>query len=427
MEMIENIIEEHFVRPLMKIFSGEEAPVGWNLRKKAEDWNCCLHDSYWKKIFHHAMTPIYRRLLSGNYSEEVDRGEVLFPIAQWMYSYDGLDKLVGEHNILDVLNSAYYKWKGSYEFFRLLHSIMAQSYRPYIQQWPEDTINEEIEKLEVNGDSVRGELLCIMSAYLMIEHTDLSESHKDFLEKQLDKNWSYLTHVYSFMVRRIVGSNFKGFLQIINNVAISPSCHSYVHIFHKVVLMRRDEFFDTSKKKEKLAKHMARLEDIMKTTPQKDDLDELCNIIFGADFEEMMKNRFMSYDELNEKANQLQDSVEKLATEMKKVTEQFAEAVESRVSVEVIEKQLLRMAPSMASTIFGNLCFILAKDPAWIKIQAELSEKIIQKSEPEPSVINCGAYYAKGANHEDHGRQLYLTTGNDASNKEMLDSKNDKK
>lgn len=192
MEMIENIIEEHFVRPLMKIFSGEEAPVGWNLRKKAEDWNCCFHDPYWKKIFHQAMTPIYRRLLSGNYSEEVDKGEVLFPIAQWMYSYDGLDKLVGEHNILDVLNSAYYKWKGPYEFFRLLHSIMAQSYRPYIQQWPEDTINEEIEKLEVNGDSVRGELLCIMSAYLMIEHTDLSESHKDFLEKQLDKKLELL-------------------------------------------------------------------------------------------------------------------------------------------------------------------------------------------------------------------------------------------
>ena len=135
----------------------------------------------------------------------------------------------------------------------------------------------------------------------------------------------------------------------------------------------------------------------------------------------------MSYDELNEKANQLQDSVEKLATEMKKVTEQFAEAVESRVSVEVIEKQLLRMAPSMASTIFGNLCFILAKDPAWIKIQAELSEKIIQKSEPEPSVINCGTSYADGANHEDHSHQVYLTTGNDALNKGMLDSKNDKK
>lgn len=425
--MIKNIIEEQFVRPLTQIFDGEEAPVGWNLRKKAEDWNCCFHDQNWKTIFHQAMTPIYRRLLSGNYSEEVDRDDVLSPLSHWMYSYDGLDKLVGERNILDVLNSAYYKGKGSYEFFRLLHSIMAQSYRPYIQQWPEDEINEEIEKLEVSGDSMRGELLCIMSAYLMIEHTDLPNNRKAFLEKQLDKNWCYLTHVYSFMVRRIVGSNFKGFLQIINNVAISPSCHSYVHIFHKVVLMRRDEFFDTSKKKEKLAKHMARLEDIMKTTPQKDDLDELCNIIFGSDFEEMMKNRFMSYDELNEKANRLQDSVEKLSSEMEKATKQFAEAVESRVPVEVIEEQLLRIHPSMALTIFGNLCCILANDPAWTKIQAELSEKIIQQSEPEPSVINCGTYYAKGANHEDYSRQVFVGRGNDAPNIGKLDSKNDKK
>lgn len=425
--MIKNIIEEQFVRPLTKIFNGEEAPEGWSIDKKEKEYYNWFRDQEWMEMFHQGMKPIYWRLLSGNYSAGPDCYHVLYQVSLWMYDYDGLGKFVGEHNILDILNSAYYKGNGAYEFFCLLRHIMAQSYRPYIQQWPENEINEEIEKLEVSGDSMRGELLCIMSAYLMIEHTDLQKNRKAFLENQLDRNWSYLTNVYSFMVRRIVGSNFKGFLQIINNVAISPSCHPYVHIFHKAVLMRRDEFFDTPKKKEKLAKHMARLEDIMKTTPQKDDLDELCNIIFGADFEEMMKNRFMSYDELDEKANQLQNSVEKLASEMEKVTKQFAEAVESRVSVDVIEKQLLRMPPSMAFTIFGNLCCILANDPAWTKIQAELSEKIIQKSEPEPSVINCGTYYADGANHEDHSHQVYLTTGNDASNKEMLDSKNDKK
>lgn len=91
-----------------------------------------------------------------------------------------------------------------------------------------------------------------------------------------------MIHVYSFMVRRIVGSNFKGFLQIINNVAISPSCHSYVHIFHKVVLMRRDEFLILPRKRETGEAH-GEIGNIMKTTPQKDDLDELCNIIFGAD------------------------------------------------------------------------------------------------------------------------------------------------
>lgn len=54
---------------------------------------------------------------------------------------------------------------------------------------------------------------------------------------------------------------------------------------------------------------MAKLEDILKTTLQREDLDELCNIIFGSDFEEMMKTRYMSYDELDKQRRELQDSV----------------------------------------------------------------------------------------------------------------------
>ena len=100
---------------------------------------------------------------------------------------------------------------------------------------------------------------------------------------------------------------------------------------------------------------MAKLEDILKTTSQREDLDELCNIIFGSDFEEMMKTRYMSYDELDEQRRELQDSVGKLSSEMEKVTKKFAEAVESRVPVDLIETQLLRLDPSTASAIFGNL------------------------------------------------------------------------
>ena len=100
-----------------------------------------------------------------------------------MYAYDELGKLVGEHNIMDLLNSAYCRSGGLYNFFHLLRCIMDQSYRPYIKQWPENAIDKEIEKLEVSGDSERGEMLCVLSAYLMIEHTDLSEKHKDFLEE----------------------------------------------------------------------------------------------------------------------------------------------------------------------------------------------------------------------------------------------------
>lgn len=309
MKTIEEEIDEYFVRPLTKIFDGGEAPEGWDIRAKAEEYNRSFHDQMWMIKFHHRMKPIYWRLLSGDYSESTDFSDVLYPVSLWMYAYDELGKLVGEHNIMDLLNSAYCRAGGLYNFFYLLRCIMDQSYRPYIKQWPENAIDKEIEKLEVSGDSERGEMLCVLSAYLMIEHTDLSEKHKDFLEEQLEQNWDYLTNVYSFMVRRIVGSHFKGFVQIINNVAVAQSFHPYVHIFRKAVLMRKDELFVTPKSKEKLARHMAKLEDILKTTLQREDLDELCNIIFGSDFEEMMKTRYMSYDELDKQRRELQDSV----------------------------------------------------------------------------------------------------------------------
>lgn len=423
MKTIEEEIDEYFVRPLTKIFDGGEAPEGWDIRAKAEKYNRSFHDQVWMIKFHHRMKPIYWRLLSGDYSESTDFSDVLYPVSLWMYAYDELGKLVGEHNIMDLLNSAYCRAGGLYNFFHLLRCIMDQSYRPYIKQWPENAIDKELEKLEVSGDSERGEMLCVLSAYLMIEHTDLSEKHKDFLEEQLEQNWDYLTNVYSFMVRRIVGSHFKGFVQIINNVAVAQSFHPYVHIFRKAVLMRKDELFVTPKSKEKLARHMAKLEDILKTTLQREDLDELCNIIFGSDFEEMMKTRYMSYDELDKQRRELQDSVGELSSEMEKVTKKFAEAVESRVPVDLIETQLLRLDPSTASAIFGNLSLLLAKDPAWAKIQPGLSEKIMQKFKPQTPVVNCGAYYGEGAMHEDHSSQVYLTPESNASNKMMLDSK----
>ena len=80
---------------------------------------------------------------------------------------------------------------------------MDQSYRPYIKQWPENAIDKEIEKLEVSGDSERGEMLCVLSAYLMIEHTDLSEKHKDFLEEQLEQNWQDTWQNWRISCRRL--------------------------------------------------------------------------------------------------------------------------------------------------------------------------------------------------------------------------------
>lgn len=55
------------------------------------------------------------------------------------------------------------------------------------------------------------------------------------------------------------------------------------------------------------------MEDIMKDTPQEDTLDELCHILFGKELEEMMQRKhFQSYDELNCKVKQLENTVDTL-------------------------------------------------------------------------------------------------------------------
>lgn len=72
MKTIEEEIDEYFVRPLTKIFDGGEAPEGWDIRAKAEEYNRSFHDQMWMIKFHHRMKPIYWRLLSGDYSESTD-------------------------------------------------------------------------------------------------------------------------------------------------------------------------------------------------------------------------------------------------------------------------------------------------------------------------------------------------------------------
>ena len=80
MKTIEEEIDEYFVRPLMKIFDGGEAPEGWNIRKKAEQYNRSFHDQVWMIKFHHRMKPIYWRLLSGDYTESIDCSCILMDV-----------------------------------------------------------------------------------------------------------------------------------------------------------------------------------------------------------------------------------------------------------------------------------------------------------------------------------------------------------
>lgn len=300
------IIQDCIISPLQRCIDGEILAENykWYVPENlSRDYRTNPYD---EDGFHEAMKPFYWRLLTGTLQVGGMNEHSCVFVEHCMEDFQGLAEWVGEHNFMEIIDGLAAHNYGKYRFFRILEILYDSGFRSYMSKCPRKDIEEEIEKLEVNGNRTRGELLCITLAYMMIEQADVSDGRKDELEAQLRQHWSYLVSIYSVMVRRIVGSNFKAFVQLANNVNISPDCHPYIHIFYEAILLREPDLFPTDKLKDKLVKHMARMEDIMKDTPQEDTLDELCHILFGKELEEMMQRKhFQSYDELNCKVKQL--------------------------------------------------------------------------------------------------------------------------
>ena len=404
------IIQDCIISPLQRCIDGEILAENykWYVPENlSRDYRTTPYD---EDGFHEAMKPFYWRLLTGTLQVGGMNEHSCVFVEHCMEDFQGLAEWVGEHNFMEIIDGLAAHNYGKYRFFRILEILYDSGFRSYMSKCPRKDIEEEIEKLEVNGNRTRGELLCITLAYMMIEQADVSDGRKDELEAQLRQHWSYLVSIYSVMVRRIVGSNFKAFVQLANNVNIPPDCHPYIHIFYEAILLREPDLFPTDKLKDKLVKHMARMEDIMKDTPQEDTLDELCHILFGNELEEMMQRKhFQSYDELNCKVKQLENTVDTLNKAFDSIVEQLENAVKDNVPISVIENQLLRLGASTAWDVFCQLNALLISNKAWANHAAAISEKIMNMRNRESAFINKGNYYESGAQHNDHSHQLSIT------------------
>ena len=136
---------------------------------------------------------------------------------------------------------------------------------------------KEIEKLEVCGDSMHWRvLLRIMSAYLMMS-IQFVRITWDFLEK-LGKT-GLPVHVYSFMVRRIVGSYFKE--PQLSIMFISPSCHfpMYTYSMGGSDAEGMNSVYYFQEKKRNWRNTWRDWRDINRNYHWKNDLDKQCNII----------------------------------------------------------------------------------------------------------------------------------------------------
>lgn len=404
----EDIINDEIISPLEKCMNDEISAdsVNWNaIRYIARSFKFMgCEDEY-----HIAMHPFYLKYIY-NINAFKDKNEMWQFVNQEIREYDGLADWIGQMDIIQIVEEmAHYNTKHE-RLFTILDLLLKKGYRPYIKKWPRSRIEEEIEKLEKVGNRNIGVLYCILLAYHMIESTSLTDERKDELESLLETNWRFLLNVYSVMVRRIIGSGFKVFSQLANNVNIMADCYPHIHIFYNAILLRQDDLFPTDKDKDKLVKHMTRMEDIMKDTPQSIELDELCNIIFGEEFESVMqRKRFKSYDELNTQVKQLENTVGKLNKMIEVTVMRLKEAVESSVPINVIETQLLRLDGQTAWFIFSQLNTLLLSQDNWIAHSKSISDKILEKKNNEAKIINAEHYYDKGSVHEDKSHQMKIT------------------
>lgn len=375
---VKDIIQNDIINPIEEYLYGHVGmeEVNWKSVEMVARAYSGTVDGF-SETLHSMMQPLYWRFIIG----DIPYGSHLWVfINEYIERYEDFSSWIDDKDILDIVEKINLHQNGAHHFFIILKLIISLNCRSYIAKWPRQRIENEIEKFEVSGSRQKGELFCIMLAYHMIEQTNLSDAKKNNLETLLEENWGFLLMVYSVMIKRIIGAKLLNFAQIVNNVNVMTSCHKYIYIFHNALMLRQAELFPTVIDKEKLGKHITRMEDILKNTPQETTLDELCNIIFGEEFEALLQQKhFKSYDELAEQVKRLEGTVNDLTNTFNDFVQRMRDAVESSVPINIIEDQLLKLDPLLAWDIFVKLNSLLVGEKIWQKHASLISDKIIEK------------------------------------------------
>lgn len=374
-----DLIQSQIARPLEYFLNGRESRINWTMVNSSVKCFYSLPEQ--KMMVHDALKGLYWEYLCDNIPHTNEMTELSNFLRRMIIDFEDLGKWIGKHDIMDLVNELLKCDEPAHCFLRDMQFLLRHGYAPYICQWNKQHIEEEIERLAVQDERKRGELYCVMQAYYFIAvNESLSDRERIQMYELLQEHWRYLVNVYSVMVKRIVGSGFKTFSQLVNNVNIMPSSHPYIHLFYNAVLSRKDDIFPTDKDKNKAEKHLSRMENIMEETPQDTLLDNLCKILFGEEFEEILsRKKPLSYDEIKHQLKEYRDTLQNMEQSWLLVVNQLKEAVEASVSISTIEKELLKMEPNIALGIFSQLNMLLTGEEVWINNANSIKQKILEK------------------------------------------------
>ena len=377
----EETIRKEIAEPLDKFFSGWESSINWVMLEGNVNYYNKIPNS--RELMHKVLQDWYWKYLIGGIEIEAREYEKIKCFLKRMINeHEGLGEWIGQMDIMKLVDELLVEnYKPTHKFLDDMQLLLQHGYASYISTWNMQRIKEEIDRLSVQKEPKRAELFCVMQAYHSIAVAEgLSDCERMKMYELLAEQWPYLVHIYSIMVKQIIGLKFKFFIQLVNNVNISISYHPYIHLFYDAVLLRQDDIFPTEKDKEKAVKHITRTEDIMKEVPRDDQLDDLCKVLFGKEFEELIERKKpLSYDELNQQLENYREALNATDKKLEFVVEQLKLFYEAAIPISIIENELLKLDYNFAWQVFSQLNMLLTGQEAWMKNAPAIKDKIESK------------------------------------------------
>ena len=282
-------------------------------------------------------------------------------------------------------------------FFGMLDLLISDKYN---QDWEElaKELEDTLFKAEVNSDYKTDELLCILHAMTMIMLHDWPLQKKKDVFELLYSHWGFMKHVYSMMIRHIVGCKLPNFAAVANNVMQSNSNLPHLDIFYCALVERMDSMGLDEKKYKKLDDARLKLLEKMNRREPSELLYELCDTLFPEEFQRMLiEHRPPSYKEVKDEnerikednrqkdllLSQMEKQTRNLEKQLAELTETYRKAIEASIPVEDILQRLLKQSVAMAWDIYGKLDHILKTHPIWRNYDIQIYEAIQQKEEKE--------------------------------------------
>ena len=294
-------------------------------------------------------------------------------------------------------------------FFFWMMKIMLE--RDYKTDWKAvyETLKKKLARAQQSGNFKLSEMHCLLMGITMIELSNNSREKKNELFGLLRLNWGFFKYMYSVLIHYIVGMRVDNFAALANTACSRKTSRPYMHLFYKAFKAKFDSLcpeglidpHSGESVRVQAERHLEKMEQIIKSTPKSDNLNELCGILFPKVMEDVLKqSRPKTYEEL-------ETAVDDLTNRYNKVLEQLTNAVKDVESDKITSDDLtaafLRFPTNLALGLFGSVSTLLAQNQTWLKCSPHIHEQILAKQEEAKVHIDGDYVVTKHVDHEVNG------------------------